>query len=150
MASVVLALAAGMGWLYLLRRTGLFDAGPNLSGALPFEQLARADDQPLLRVAIAWLPAGATAGLALAWAADARRWVRALTVGATALVMLLMTGAAADAIAISSGDVVGRIPDQAAHAGLWVEVALAIMGSLPVARRSSSASPAARAAASPS
>ncbi len=149
MLLVALALVAGMGWLYLLRDLGLFAAGPKLPGALPLEQLARADDQPLVRVAMAWLPAGAIAGLALAWAGSARRLPRALAVVALALVLLFATGAVADAIAISSNDIVSRIPDQASHAGVWTELGLVLIGSLAAPRRSSTAPPAAPAAATP-
>jgi hypothetical protein len=134
MLLAVLALAAGMGWLYFLRDLGLFDAGPKLPGALPLEQLAHADDQPLLRVALAWLPAGAIAGVALARAGIGRR-IRVIAVVAIALVLLFVTGAVADAIAVSSNDLLGRIPDQATHEGMWTEVALVFIGSLAVARR---------------
>ncbi|MDQ6749194.1 MAG: hypothetical protein M3Z33_00335 [Actinomycetota bacterium] len=139
-----------MGWLYLLRDLGLLDAGPKLGGALPLEQLARADDQPLLRLGLAWLPAGLVAGLALAWAPGARRIPRAFAVVGVALVLLFVTGAAADAIAISSNDIVGRIPEQASHAGMWMELALIFIGSLAARRRTSTAPQAAPGAASPS
>lgn len=138
-----------MGWLYLLFDLGLFDAGPKLPGALPLEQLARADDQPLVRVVMAWLPAGAMAGLALAWARGARRLPRGLAVAVLALVLLFVTGAAADAIAISSTDIAGRVPDQASHEGIWTELALVFIGSL-AAPRCSSRAPAAPAAANQS
>lgn len=142
MVLVVLALVAGMGWLYLLRDLGAFDAGPKLAGALPLEQLAREDDQPLLRVAIAWLSTGVVAGLALTWAGADRRGRRGLRVVVVAIVLLFVTGAAADAIAISSNDIVGRIPDQASREGIWTELALLFIGSLAAPGRSSTASPA--------
>ncbi len=147
MLLVALALAAGMGWLYLLRDLGVFDAGPKLAGALPLEQLARADDQPLVRMAVAWLPTGAIASLALAWAGADRRVPRGIAVVVVAIMLLFVTGAAADAIAISSNDIVGRIPDQASHEGIWTELALVFIGSLAAPRRASTAPPAAREAA---
>ncbi|MDQ6750853.1 MAG: hypothetical protein M3Z33_08895 [Actinomycetota bacterium] len=145
-----LGLAAGMGWLYLLRDLGLFEVGPKLPGALPLEQLARADDQPLLRVTLAWLTAGAIAGWALSWASGARRAPRALMLTGLALVLLFVSGAAADAIAVSSNDIVGRIPDQASHEGLWTELALVFIGSFAFPRRSSTARPAGPGGATPS
>lgn len=146
---IVLALVAGMGWLYLLRDLGWLDAGPRLAGALPLEQLARADDQPLARIALAWLPAGAVAGLALAAVGTAPRLRRGLTIAMLALVLLFVTGATADAIAISADDVVDRIPDQAANAGAWAELALIFIGSLAAPRRSSTRLPGADEAAAP-
>src|SRR5205085_604507 len=64
-AVTVVATAAGVGWLYLLFQWGALDAGPHVSGALPLQQLAGNEAQPLLRVAVAWLPAGVAAGAAL-------------------------------------------------------------------------------------
>lgn len=142
MLLAVLALAAGMGWLYLLRDLGQFDIGPKLAGALPLEQLARADDQPLVRVALAWLPAGALAGLALGWGGADRRGLRAIWVVVVGVVLLFVTGAAADAIAISSNDIGSRLPDQASHEGIWTELALLFIGSLAAPRRSWTAPPA--------
>jgi hypothetical protein len=132
-----------MGWLYLLRDLGLLGAGPKLSGALPFEQLARADDQPLLRVVFAWLPAGAVAGLALARSGATHPVRRGLALAGLCLVVLVLTGAVADAVAISSSDVAGRLPDQATHAGMWTETALVVIGSLAARSRPSTAPPAA-------
>ena len=100
-ALLLLAVCAGMGWLYLLREAGALDAGPRLSGALPLEQLARGDDQPLLRVAAAWVPAGLAAGLALAWATGWGRGRRALAVGLLGFVVLFATGAVSDAVAVN-------------------------------------------------
>jgi hypothetical protein len=145
---VVLAVCAGMGWLYLLRGGGLLDAGPRLARALPLEQLAQGDDQPLLRVAVAWVPAGAAAGLALAWATGWGRLARSLAVGAIAAVLLLSTGAISDAVAVNES-VGAHIGDQFAHEGIWIEVGFMLLGSLLIGRRSSSASRDAAAAATP-
>lgn len=62
---VVVALVAAVGWLYVLRGTRSFVAGPNVNDSLPLLQLAGFDAQPLLRVAVAFLPAGIVAGVAL-------------------------------------------------------------------------------------
>jgi hypothetical protein len=62
---VVVALVAAVGWLYVLRGTRSFVAGPNVNDSLPLLQLAGFDAQPLLRVAVAFLPSGIVAGVAL-------------------------------------------------------------------------------------
>ena len=64
-AILVVALAAGLGWLYVLRSANLFAAGPNVNDSLPLLQLAGFDGQPLLRMVVAFLPVGIAAGLAL-------------------------------------------------------------------------------------
>ena len=145
---MLLALCAGMGWLYLLREAGVLDAGARLSRALPLEQLARGDDQPLLRVAVAWLPAGAAAGLALAWATGWGRLGRTLAVGLIAAVVLFGTGAISDAVAVNEA-VGAHLGEQFSHEGIWIEVGFVLIGSLLIGRRSSSASPDAAAAATP-
>ena len=136
---VVLAVCAGMGWLYLLREAGALDAGPRLSGALPLEQLARGDDQSLLRVAVAWLPAGVGAGLALAWATGWGLARRTVAVGLIGFVVLFATGAVSDAIAVNE-TVVSKLGDQFSHGGIWVEVAFLVIGSLSIGRRTSAGS----------
>ncbi len=128
-----------MGWLYVLREAGALDAGPRLSRALPLEQLARGDDQPLLRVAVAWVPAGAAAGLALAWATGWGVARRALAVGLIGFLVLFVTGAVSDAIAVNEA-VVSKLGDQFSHGGIWVEVACLIIGSLLIGRWSSAGS----------
>jgi hypothetical protein len=44
-----IAVIAGVGWLYLLRDAGLLGVGPRVRDALPLQQLAGDDGQPLLR-----------------------------------------------------------------------------------------------------
>jgi hypothetical protein len=135
----LLAVCAGMGWLYLLREAGALDAGPRLSGALPLEQLARGDDQPLLRVAVAWVPAGVAAGFALAWATGWGRGRRALAVGLLGFVVLFATGAVSDAVAVNE-TVVSKLDGQFSHGGIWIEVACLVIGSLLIGRWSSAGS----------
>jgi hypothetical protein len=139
LALVLLAACAGMGWLYLLREAGALDAGPRLSGALPLEQLARGDDQPLLRVVFAWVPAGVAAGVALAWATGWDRGRRALAIGLLGFVVLFATGAVSDAVAVNE-TVVSKLGGQFSHGGLWIEVACLVIGSLLIGRRSSAGS----------
>jgi hypothetical protein len=139
LALALLAVCAGMGWLYLLRGAGALDAGPRLSGALPLEQLARGDDQPLLRVALAWVPAGVAAGAALAWATGWGRLGRTVAVGVLGFVALFVTGAVSDAVAVNE-TVVSKLGDQFSHGGIWIEVACLVIGSLLIGRRSSAGS----------
>jgi hypothetical protein len=139
LALVLLAVCAGMGWLYLLREAGALDAGPRLSGALPLEQLARGDDQSLLRVAVAWVPAGVAAGFALAWATRWGRGRRALAVGLLGFVVLFATGAVSDAVAVNE-TVASKLGDQFSHGGIWIEVACLVIGSLLIGRWSSAGS----------
>jgi hypothetical protein len=136
---VLLSVCAGMGWLYLLRQAGVLDAGPRLAGALPLEQLARGDDQSLLRVAVAFLPAGVAAGFGLAWATGWGLLARSLAVGGTGFVVLLATGAVSDAIAVNE-TVPSKLGGQLSHGGLWVEVGFLVIGSLLIGRRASGGS----------
>src|SRR5689334_7695184 len=68
----LLAVVGGVGWLYLIRDVHLLDVGPSVSGALPLEELAKRGAQPLLRMLVAWLPAGLAAGFAVALATRLR------------------------------------------------------------------------------
>jgi hypothetical protein len=135
----LLSVCAGMGWLYLLRQAGVLDAGPKLAGALPLEQLARGDDQSLARVAVAFLPAGVAAGLGLAWATGWGLLARSLTVGGLGLVLLVVTGAVSDAVAVNE-TVFSKLAGQFSHAGLWVELGFLVIGSLLIGRRASGGS----------
>jgi hypothetical protein len=142
-----LAVAAGMGWLYLLRDVGALPVGSHLGQALPLQQLDRTDDQPLLRVIVAWLPAGLAGALALAWGRPrSSRLSRAAVLFVIASVVLFMTAALSDAVAVS-GDVLSRLPDQFSREGIWVEVACLVIGSLPIGRWSPAGSRAGAAAA---
>jgi hypothetical protein len=136
---VLLAVCAGMGWLYLLREAGALDAGPRLFGALPLEQLARGDDQPLLRVTVAWVPAGVAAGVALAWATGWGRLGRTITVGLLGFAVLFATGAVSDAVAVNE-TVASKLGGQFSHGGIWVEATCLVIGSLLIGRRSSAGS----------
>ncbi len=93
---VTVGLLAGYGWLYVLRAAGWFAAGPKVGDSLPLLQLAGFDAQPLSRVVVAWLLAGALAGLALIRAGPGRRAVLA---GVLALLLLLLAAQAAYALA---------------------------------------------------
>jgi hypothetical protein len=93
---VVAGLLAGTGWLYVLRGLRWLGLGPRIPDALPLLQLAAADGQPLLRVIVAWVLAGALTGVALAEMAPPRRTALALVL---ALPLLLVASQASYALA---------------------------------------------------
>jgi hypothetical protein len=95
----LLAVACGLGWLYLLRSHHLLAAGPAVKGALALQQLALGDAQPLLRTLVAWVLAGLAAGALLRLAAGrgATGLLAAFAVGSA--VVLVAAGAASDALA---------------------------------------------------
>ena len=68
---VLVGLLAGFGWLYVLRGLDWLGVGPRIADALPLLQLAGFDGQPLLRVVVAWVLAGALAGVLSARCAPA-------------------------------------------------------------------------------
>jgi hypothetical protein len=93
---IAAGLLAGTGWLYVLRGLHWLRVGPRIPDALPLLQLAAADGQPLVRVLVAWILAGALTGVALAEVAPHRRAGLALVV---ALVVLLVASQASYALA---------------------------------------------------
>lgn len=97
-ATVLIATAAGLGWLYLLRDSDLLAAGPVLRDALALDRLAGGDAQPLLRVLAAFVPAGVFAGLALRALTPLGRTARALVAALPAYVLMGVIGTASDAV----------------------------------------------------
>jgi hypothetical protein len=95
----LVAVACGLGWLYLLRSQHLLAAGPSVKGALALQQLALADAQPLVRTLVAWALAGLAAGALLSAAAGRRSaWLLpSFAIGSAA--WLVAAGAASDALA---------------------------------------------------
>ena len=128
---MALVVVAATGWLYTLRNLEALRVGPHVSGALPLQQLARSDDQPLLRLIVVWVPAGALAAALLSrWARMSAPAVLASIV-AIAFVLLVLAGAMSDAVAISES-VRGHIASQFTRAGTLVAVVLMLVGALPV------------------
>ena len=124
-----LAICAGVGWLYLLRSSGGLAAGPKLSGALPLEELAAQGAQPLLRMVVAWLPAGFAAGLALRLSTRLPAlWVSAAC-GLLAVLMLGGTTAASEAL-IHNERFAAHLRAGFERPGVWTAVALVVIGSL--------------------
>jgi hypothetical protein len=128
--AVLLALCGGVGWLYLVRDSTLLDAGPRLHGALPLEELAHQGAQPLARVALAWLPAGFVAGLALELGARrARGWVTVL--GPTLLGFVLLFASTAGSEAVSRNQrLTAHLEPALRRSSLWVAVAFIAIGAL--------------------
>ncbi len=122
-ASVTIVLT-GTGLLSGLRGLGWLPAGPRIADALPLLQLARFDGQPLARVAVAWLLAGAVFGLALI---RIKPVPRVIIAGGLGLVLLLFASEASFALTRNlrlSAVLSGRVPG----AGAWIEAGLLAAG----------------------
>ena len=126
---VVVAVCAGVGWLYLLRDDRVLASGPSMTGALPLEELAGSGGQPLLRVAVAWLPAGFAAGLALALCTRMRATFVALSSGGVAFVVLFITTAASEAVSRNER-VSTHLGPALDRTGIWAATAFVIIGAL--------------------
>jgi hypothetical protein len=133
-ALCVAVTAAGVGWLYLLRHVAPAGPGLRLQGALPLQHLAGGDAQPLLRVVLAWLPAGVAAGAGLQALTGLSRLGRAGVAAAAVLVVLAATGAVSDAITANE-PLRLHLASQARHDALWVSAALVAAGALTVPLR---------------
>lgn len=135
--AVVLALlgvVAGVGWLYTLRHAGILAHGPKIDGALPLQQLAGSDSQPAGRVIVAWAPVALATGMALAWAARLARLARVSVAGLGAVVVLWLSGAEADAVAVNQA-FSDHVSQQSHRTGLWVASAIMAAGALVVPSR---------------
>jgi hypothetical protein len=125
----IACVVAGVGLTYLLRHSAALDFGPRIGGALPLQQLAGGEAQPLGRMAVAWLCAGGVAGLALAGLARSGILARTIALALIAGTLLLLSGAVSDVVAIS--DHVGlHLAPQLSRTGIWVADALFVGGSL--------------------
>jgi len=127
--AALLAAPSAIGLLYLLRDARVAGLGARLAGALPLQQLAGDAAQPLARVATASASAGLAAGLALGLLTRVRRLRVVAAAGALAWAVLVVAGAASDAVA-SSLRFAPRVPAQLGHAGLWAETAALLAGLL--------------------
>jgi hypothetical protein len=144
-AGCVLAVLAGVGWLYLLRHAGALRAGPPVREALPLQRLAGGARQPLARLLAAWVPAGVVAGLALGLTPVGRAG-RALAAGAIAFGFLAVLGWASDGVTASE---TLRFTPQLGRAALWLAAGLVALGALippPRGRRPAASAEEARAA----
>ncbi|HZV75478.1 MAG TPA: phosphatidylglycerol lysyltransferase domain-containing protein [Conexibacter sp.] len=125
----VLAAPSGLGILYLLRGDRLLPDGRQVAGALPLQALAGGAAQPLVRVAIAFAFAGVAAGLLIGLLTRVPLWSVATATGVLAWALLVLGGAASDAVE-NSGRVVPRLQPQLRHRGLWAELAALLLGLL--------------------
>jgi hypothetical protein len=126
-AAALLTPLAGIGWLYLLHRSGALGAGPLVHSALPLQRLAGGAAQPASRLVIAWLPAGVAAGIVLRRAGWRRRWVRAVVLFACSAVLLLALGAAADAVTASE-PLAPHVSPQFGRVATWLAAAMVAAG----------------------
>jgi hypothetical protein len=139
-----LLVAAGVGWLYLVRHLGALDLGPRIPGALPLEQLAGEAPQPLGRMVVAWVPTGAAAGVMLVLLTRLRAGARLLGLAVLSFATLLVSTAASDAVA-QNERFVNHLTVPLERAGVWTAVLLFVIGSLlaelaaPAERRASEA-----------
>jgi hypothetical protein len=121
--TVLAAVAAGIGWLYLLRDARVLAVGPRFAEALPLQRLAGNDRQPLLRMLVAWLPAAGLAAAGLTRVTHLRRPARALVAGGGAAFLLGLTGALSDAITVTD-PLFSHVGDQPGRAAIWLPAAL--------------------------
>lgn len=126
---MLLGVVAGLGWLYLARSIDALAIGPRVPGALPLQQLAGDDDQPLLRIIVAWIPAGATCAVVLDAGTQLSRRARATGVAVTGWLVLVLTGALSDAAAIFAS-VLGELAAQLGRPGTWTASLLLALGAL--------------------
>ena len=125
----MLAIVGGVGWLYLIRDVHVLAHGPKVSGALPLEELASKGSQPLLRMAVAWLPAGFAGGLALALGTRLRAVSVAVSTGVLALLILGTTTAASEAVSHNE-TFVSYVRPALHRSGLWTAIAFTVIGSI--------------------
>ena len=132
MLGLVVALLAGLGWLYVLRGWGWLAIGPRVRDSLPLLQLAGFDVQPLGRVTVVWLAAGMVGGAALL--PRPRVW-RGLLASTVALAALTVDSQAAFALTRNlrfSNVLWSRLPGAGALLGAALfGVGAAVIGQLP-------------------
>jgi hypothetical protein len=123
----VIAPVAGIGLLYLLRQAGIAGLGPRPAGALPLEQLAGADAQPLARMALAWLPVGLAVGAVVA---VFTRSSRALAIGSVTLIAgaLLVTSGGVSESVENNESLTQHLTAPLGLSGTWVSLVLFVIG----------------------
>jgi hypothetical protein len=123
----LLAAGAGIGLLYLLRSAHIAGSGPNVAGALPLEQLAGADAQPLVRLALAWLAVGVVTGALLAAFTRTSRVLTLLLAAIVAQAVLIVSAGVSDAVAYDL-PLMSRLDPPLHDAGTWLAVAFLLIG----------------------
>jgi hypothetical protein len=125
----LLAIVGGVGWLYLIRDVHLLAVGPSVSGALPLEELAKRGAQPLLRMVVAWLPAGLAAGLAVALATRLRAVAIAGAIGV--LAFLVLASSTIGSLAVAHNETFGEnVSAGLGRSGLWAAAAIVVIGAI--------------------
>lgn len=128
--TVVLTVVGGVGMLYLLHSLGALAAGPGVHGALPLQQLAGNETQPLLRMIVAWVPAGTVAGLGLLWLTRVRPAPGVAGIALLCAVLLVIAKATSDAVAVSV-PFASRLAPALGRPAIWVAVICMAAGALP-------------------
>jgi enterochelin esterase-like enzyme/drug/metabolite transporter (DMT)-like permease len=121
-----------IGLLYTLRQLRWLAFGPAIPDALPLLQLAGFAGQPLARVVVAGLVAGAVLGLALTRVSRPRR----LFLAAVLAPLLLLAASDASYAVARNLPLDHVLLDQAPGVGPWLEGLLLAAGSVLVAERS--------------
>jgi hypothetical protein len=123
----LIAAAAGVGLLYLLRTAGIAPVGPKPAGALPLEQLDATDAQPLLRMAIAWVPVGLAAGALVALLTRMSRLAAFALLGLVAGIVLVISAGVSDSVT-NNESFTQHLATPLGVAGTWVSLALLVIG----------------------
>jgi hypothetical protein len=126
---VIVVVAAGIGWVYVMRQLHVLSLGPRLDGALPLQQLAGGDDQPLIRLIAAWLPAGVVAGVVLVRLARLTGALLASLAAAVSAAVLLADFAISSSIA-QNDRVRQHVSAAFSQDSIWLAVALIALGVL--------------------
>jgi hypothetical protein len=125
----VIAPVAGIGLLYLLREAGIANFGPRPAGALPLEQLASADAQPLARMALAWLPVGLAVGALIAAFTQMSRAFSLALMMLVAAIVLVTSGGVSESVE-NNEPLTSHLAAPLGLAGTWVAFVLLVIGAL--------------------
>lgn len=120
------AIAAGLGWLYLIHTWVGAGLGPRVGDSLPLLQLANLDAQPIVTVIAIWLATGIAVGALLQ---REPRILRAVVVAATSAVILVVDSQISFAIARNTA-VANVLLSRMPGAGVFVAVIALTAGSV--------------------
>lgn len=126
---VFAAVAAGIGWLYVLRHAAVLRVGPRFADALPLQRLAGGAAQPLGRLVVAWVPAGIVAGLGIGLVSGLHRAARGVVVFVLALALVLGATLMSDSLTHNES-IRSQIHNEPHRAAAWVAAGLMALGAL--------------------